>query len=392
MRDETVIVHSGRHPEQYQGAVNPPVYHASTILAGSAEEYVARRRAWLDEVPGTYYGRYGTPTVEALQEAIAELEGGHRCVVYPSGLAACTGALLAFLSAGDHVLVTDSAYGPTRNFARGTLKRYGVAATFFDPLVGRGIEALIQANTRVIYVESPGSLTFEVQDVPAIAEVAHRRGITVIMDNTWATPLYFKPFAHGVDVSVQAATKYIVGHSDAMLGALTCTREAWPKLRASTYELGQTAGPDAVYLGQRGLRTLAVRLKQHWQTAMVLAQWIAKQPEVERVLYPALPGDPGHALWKRDFAGASGLFGVVLKRGIDQRALFALIDGLKLYGIGASWGGYESLIVPFHPAEGRAATRWPEHGPCFRVHAGLENVDDLLADLEAGFGRLRRES
>jgi cysteine-S-conjugate beta-lyase len=390
MRDETVIVHSGRHPEQYHGAVNPPVYHASTILAPSAREYLARRKAWLEEVPGTYYGRYGTPTVEALQEALAELEGGHRCVVYPSGLAACGGALLAFLGAGDHLLITDSAYGPTRNFAKGTLKRYGVSTTFFDPLIGRGIEALIQPNTRVIYVESPGSLTFEVQDVPAIAEAAHRRGITVVMDNTWATPLYFKPFAHGVDVCVHAATKYIVGHADAMLGTVTCTREAWPRLRASTYELGQTAGPDAVYLGHRGLRTLAARLAMHSASALALAQWIAKQPEVQRVLYPALPGDPGHALWKRDFSGASGLFGVVLKTGVAEKALHALIDGLELYGIGASWGGYESLIVPFNPAEGRSAAPWPAHGPCFRVHAGLENADDLLADMEAGFGRLRR--
>jgi cystathionine beta-lyase len=389
MRDETVIVHSGRHPEEHHGAVNPPVFHASTILAGSAQEYLARRRAWLEEVPGTYYGRYGTPTVEALQEAIAELEGGHRCVVYPSGLAACTGALLAFLGAGDHALIADSAYGPTRSFARGTLRRYGVAATFFDPLVGGGIDALIQPNTKVIYLESPGSLTFEVQDVPAIARAAHERGVTVIMDNTWATPLYFKPFAHGVDVSVHAATKYIVGHSDAMLGVVTCAKDAWPRLRTATYELGQTAGPDVVYLAQRGLRTLAVRLKQHWATGVALAEWIAKQPEVQRVLYPALPGDPGHALWKRDFKGASGLFGVVLKPGIAEKALFALIDGMELYGIGASWGGYESLIVPFHPVEGRVATQWPAHGPCFRIHAGLENVDDLRADLEAGFGRLR---
>jgi cystathionine beta-lyase len=390
MRDETLIVHSGRHPEQYEGAVNPPVFHASTILARSAEEYLGRRKAWLEEVPGTYYGRYGTPTVEALQEALAEIEGGHRCVVYPSGLAACAGALLAFLGAGEHLLMSDSAYGPTRGLARGLLKRYGVATTFFDPLIGRGIDTLIQPNTKVIYLESPGSITFEVQDVPAIAEAAHRRGITVMIDNTWATPLYFKPFAHGVDVSVHAATKYIVGHSDAMLGVVTCTKDAWSRLRTATYELGQTAGPDVVYLAQRGLRTLAVRMKQHWATATVLAQWIAKQPEVERVMYPALPGDPGHALWKRDFAGASGLFGVVLKPGIAERALFALIDGMELYGIGASWGGYESLIIPVHPGDGRSAPPWPHKGPCFRIHAGLESPDDLLADLEAGFGRLRQ--
>ncbi len=389
MREETLVVHSGLHPEQFRGAVNPPVFHASTILSRTVDEYRRKRKDWMQEAPGTYYGRFGTPTVEALQEAIATLEGGYRCVVYPSGLAACAGALLALLAAGDHLLMSDSVYGPTRNLAKGVLKRFGVATTFFDPLVGRSIEPLIQPNTRVIYLESPGSLTFEVQDAPAIAEVAHRRGITVVMDNTWATPLYFKPFAHGADVSVQAATKYIVGHSDAMLGAITCTKDAWPKLRASTYDLGQTAGPDDIYLGQRGLRTLAVRLKAHWQAGIALAEWVARQPEVERVLHPALPGDPGHAIWRRDFTGACGLFGVVLKKGVTDRALCAMIDGLELYGIGASWGGFESLIVPFDLREARTATKWPHAGPCFRIHAGLENVDDLIADLEAGFKRLR---
>ena len=389
MREETSVVHSGLHPERHQGAVNPPVFHASTILSETVEEFRRRRQNWILEQPGTYYGRFGTPTTEALQEAIASLEGGHRSVVYPSGLAGCAGALLAFLSAGDHLLMSDTVYGPTRNFANGVLKRFGVSTTFFDPLVGRSIESLIRPETRVIYLESPGSLTFEVQDVPAIAEAAHRRGIIVIADNTWATPLYFKPFAHGVDVSVQAATKYIVGHSDAMLGAITCTKEAWPRLRRSTHELGQTAGPDDVYLGQRGLRTLAVRLKQHWKAGVALAEWIARQPEVERVLHPALPGDPGHAIWKRDFTGACGLFGVVLKEGVSDSALCAMIDGLELYGIGSSWGGFESLIVPFDPREARTATQWTYKGPCFRIHAGLENVEDLIADLEAGFERLR---
>jgi len=389
MREETTVVHSGLHPERHHGAVNPPVFHASTILSENVAEFRRRRQNWILEQPGTYYGRFGTPTIEALQEAIAALEGGHRTVVYPSGLAACAGALLAFLSAGDQLLMSDTVYGPTRNFATGFLKRFGVSTTFFDPLAGPSIDSLIRSETRVIYLESPGSLTFEVQDVPAIAEAAHRRGITVIADNTWGTPLYFKPFAHGVDVSVQAATKYIVGHSDAMLGAITCTKEAWPRLRRSTHELGQTAGPDDVYLGQRGLRTLAVRLKQHWKAGVALAEWIARQPEVERVLHPALPGDPGHAIWKRDFTGACGLFGVVLKEGITERALGAMIDGLELYGIGSSWGGFESLIVPFDPRETRTATQWPHRGPCFRIHAGLENVEDLIADLEAGFERLR---
>ena len=389
MRDETTVVHSGLHPERHEGAVNPPVFHASTILSQSVEEYRRKRKDWLQEVPGTYYGRFGTPTTEALQEAVAALEGGYRSLVYPSGLAACAGALLACVSAGDHVLMTDSVYGPTRNFAGGTLRRFGVSTTFFDPHAGRAIESLLQPETRVIYLESPGSLTFEMQDVPAIAEVAHRRSIAVIMDNTWGTPLFFKPFSHGVDVSVQAATKYIVGHSDAMLGVVTCSKEAWPKLKTSTFELGQTAAPDDVYLAQRGLRTLAVRLKQHWQAGVTLAEWVARQPEVERVLHPGLPGDPGHAIWKRDFAGACGLFGVVLKEGISDRALCAMIDGLELYGIGASWGGFESLVVPFDPREARSATEWPHRGPCFRIHAGQENVDDLIADLEAGFKRLR---
>jgi len=389
MREETTVVHSGLHPERHHGAVNPPVFHASTILSETVAEFRRRRQSWILEQPGTYYGRFGTPTTEALEEAIAALEGGHRTVVYPSGLAACAGALLAFLSAGDHLLMSDTVYGPTRNFANGFLKRFGVSTTFFDPLAGRSIESLIRPETRAIYLESPGSLTFEVQDVPAIAEAARRRGITVIADNTWGTPLYFKPFAQGVDVSVQAATKYIVGHSDAMLGAITCTKEAWPRLKRSTHELGQTAGPDDVYLGQRGLRTLAVRLKQHWKAGVALAEWIARQPEVERVLHPALPGDPGHAIWKRDFTGACGLFGVVLKEGITERALSSMIDGLELYGIGSSWGGFESLIVPFDPRETRTATKWPHKGPCFRIHAGLENEEDLLADLEAGFKRLR---
>jgi cysteine-S-conjugate beta-lyase len=389
MREETTIVHSGRHPEDYQGAVNPPVFHTSTVLSQSVDEHRRRRRDWLQDLPVTFYGRFGTPTTYALQEAIAALEGGYRSVVYPSGLAACAGALLAFLGAGDHLLVADTVYGPTRTLALGTLKRFGVTTTFFDPLIGRSIDSLMRPETRVVYLESPGSLTFEVQDVPAIAEVAHKRGATVIMDNTWGTPLYFKPFTHGVDVSVQSATKYIAGHSDAMLGAVTCTKDAWPRLKSSTYELGQTAGPEDVYLAQRGLRTLAVRLKAHWQAGVSLAEWIGQQREVERVLYPALPGDPGHAIWKRDFTGACGLFGVVLKEGVTERALAAMIDGLELYGIGSSWGGYESLIVPFDPREARTATRWTHKGPCFRVHAGLENIDDLIEDLDAGFGRLR---
>ena len=388
MRDDTKVIHSGRHPERFEGAVNPPVFHASTILSQSLEEWDRKKADRARGVPGTYYGRIGTPTTHALEEAIRELEGGACTVLVPSGLAACAVGLLSAVQAGDHVLITDNVYGPTRTFAVRFLARFGVETTFFDPMVGAGVAALMRDNTRAVVVESPGSLSFEVQDVPAIAAAAHARGATVLMDNTWATPLYFKPLAHGVDLSIQAATKYVVGHSDAMLGTITANDRAAARLRAAHYELGQTVGPDDANLASRGLRTMAIRLARHWQTGVRLAEWIARQPEVERVLHPALPGDPGHALWRRDFAGASGLFGVVLKP-MNRKAYAALIDSLELFGIGASWGGYESLIMPMSPGDTRSATTWPHAGPCFRIHAGLENPDDLLADLDAGFRRLR---
>ena len=388
MHDDTKAVHAGRHPERFEGAVNPPVFHASTILASTLEEWDRKRADRARDVPGTYYGRLGTPTTHALEEALAALEGGHRTVLVPSGLAACTTALLAFVEQGAHVLIPDSVYAPTRNFATRFLKRFGVETTFYDPLVGADIAALVRDATRVIFLESPGSLTFEIQDVPAICAVARRRGIVTMMDNTWATPLYCKPLALGVDVSIQAATKYVVGHSDAMLGTITVNESAWPRLRSAHGELGLSVGPDDAYLAQRGLRTMAVRLARHSATGVRLAEWIARQPEVDRVLHPALPGDPGHALWKRDFTGASGLFGIVLKP-VGGKAFAALVDGLELFGLGASWGGFESLIMPTHPEEVRSATRWTPPGPCFRIHAGLEHPDDLIADLAAGFARLR---
>lgn len=387
MRDETKLIHAGRHPERFEGAVNPPVFHASTIISPTLADWDQKMIDRANEVQGTYYGRGGTPTTHALQDAWCELEGAHRCVVYSSGLGACTGALLSYLSAGDHMLMSDSVYGPARHVAQGLLKRYGVSTSFYDPLIGAGIAQLMRPTTKVVYVESPGSLTFEVQDIPAIAEAAHRQDAMVLMDNTWATPLYFKAIEHGVDVSIQAATKYVVGHADAMLGMVSCNKRAWPQLKSTHYDLGQTAGPDDLYLAQRGLRTMGVRLKQHWQTGLRLAQWLAARPEVEKLLHPALPDDPGHALWKRDFKGACGLFGVVL-RPIGKEALRAFIDGLELFGLGASWGGYESLVMPFTPE--RSVTRWPYEGPCVRIHAGLENVDDLIADLSAGFERLNR--
>lgn len=388
MRDQTRAVHLGRHPERFSGAVNTPVFRASTILAKDVAEWEQKKRDRAQEKPGTYYGLMGAPTKHLLEEALAELEGGYQCQIYPSGLAACTIPILGYVSTGDHILVTDSVYGPTRRFCDVQLKRMGIATTYYDPLIGAGIAALMQPNTRLVFVESPGSLTFEVQDIPAIAAVARSRGATVMMDNTWGTPLYFKPFEHGVDVAIQATTKYIVGHSDVIMGSVTCTREAWPALKAVTTDYGQTAAPDDCYLAARGLRTMATRLPVHFASGVALAEWIARQPEVERVLHPALPGDPGHALWQRDFKGACGLFGVVLKP-MRREARDALLDALTLYGIGASWGGFESLAMPFDPRDMRSATRWPHAGPCFRVHTGLEHIDDLIVDMDRGFTALR---
>lgn len=387
-KDETRVVHAGRHPENFHGVVNPPVYHASTVLSPTLADWEQKDRDYAADKPGVYYGRHGTPTLAALEEAIAELEGGYRTMIYPSGLAACACALISYVKAGDHVLMSDSAYGPMRRVGWRLLSRFGVEVQFYDPLAGAGIEALMRSNTAAVVVEAPGSLTFEMQDIPAIAEVAHQRGAVVLMDNTWATPLYFKAFSHGVDVSIHAATKYIVGHSDAMVGVVTATKDAWPKLKETHVDLGQTAGPDDVYLAQRGLRSMATRLAQHWQSGLALAEWFSRRPEVERVLHPAMPDDPGYAIWKRDFLGASGLFSVVLKP-VERRAFAAFIDGLELYGIGASWGGYESLIMPFNPSPIRKVRRWPYAGPAFRIHAGLEHIDDLIADLDAGFERLK---
>ena len=390
MKDETRAVQAGRHPHDHHGVVNPPVFHASTILSPTVAEYHALDR--LEDADATTYGVHGTPGTFAFEEALAALEGGFRTRLAPSGLVACTAPLLCYLSAGDHLLVPDSCYGPTRRFANKMLRRMGVETTFYDPLVGAGIRELIRPNTRVVFAESPGSLTFEVQDIPAIAEAAHRAGAVMMMDNTWASPLYFKAIAHGVDVSIQAVTKYVSGHSDLVMGAVTTTEAAYPALREGWKELGLCAGPDDVYLAQRGLRTLPVRMARHWESGLRVAEWLAARPEVAAVLHPALPGDPGHALWKRDFLGAASLFGFVLDPGLSSAAhQSALLDGLALFGMGDSWGGYESLLVPKSPP--RSATPWPRPGlpagQLMRIHVGLEDVGDLLADLEAGFARMR---
>ena len=389
MKDDTIITSAGRDPASNHGIVNPPVYHASTILHETvADMEEARARRW---EPGIYtYGRHGTPTHAALEEAVAALEGGWRAVCVASGLAAINAAILAFVKSGDHVLVVDSAYGPSRRFCDAFIGRFGVETTYYDPLIGAGIADLIRDNTRVVYVEAPGSLTFEMQDIPAIAEAAHAAGAVVVMDNTWSAGLYFKPFAHGVDVSVQAATKYIAGHSDVMMGIITMTEEHWRPVRQAAADLGANSGPDDVYLALRGLRSLSVRLGRHQEIGLMLARWLQKRPEIDRVLHPGLPEDPGHALWRRDFTGACGLFSMVLKD-CPTKAVHAMVDGMTHFKMGASWGGFESLILPANPAPIRTATRW-DSGPLVRIHAGLEDSDDLIEDLEHGFERLNEHA
>ncbi|MXW91862.1 MAG: cystathionine beta-lyase [Rhodospirillaceae bacterium] len=385
MKTETRVVSAGRHPEQHFGAVNPPVYPASTIGRRSMAEWREVRTRIFDDV---VYGRFGTPTTKAFEEAVAALEGADRAVAVSSGMAACAAAILSVVKGGDHILVTDSAYQPVRKLAENFLKPFGVETTYYDPAIGAGIAALIRDNTSLIWLEAPGSQTMEMQDIPAITAVARERGVRTGIDNTWATPLLFKPLDFGVDLSVNAATKYLVGHSDAMLGVVSMRAELFEKTKITANFMGSCPGSEECYLGLRGLRTLAVRLRQHEENALRLAHWFQGRPEVNRVLYPALPDDPGHAIWQRDFSGASGLFSVILEPA-DEAQVAALVDGLEHFGLGASWGGYESLVLPFDPTDYRTVTEWRAAGPCLRFHIGLENPDDLIADLEAGFDRLR---
>jgi cystathionine beta-lyase len=385
---DTLLVHAGSAPAEQKGAVNPPVYHASTVLfptVAELEESVRRRNE-----PGHFhYGRFGTPTAHVLEQALAPLEGADHALVLPSGVAAIAATLLAHCGSGDHLLMVDSVYGPARSMCNTLLRRMGIETEFYDPRIGAGIAARIRPNTKLVYLESPGSLTFEVQDLPAIAEAAHRAGAVVAVDNTWATPLFHNPLALGADLVIHAATKYIVGHSDAMLGAVLMREERYMPVRLAATALGYSVGPDDCYLALRGLRSLSARLQRHQETGLVLARWFQERPEVERILHPALPDHPDHALWRRDFRGASGLFGVQLKP-CPRPALEAMLNGLQLFGMGYSWGGFESLALPADPAQLRTAVRWPEGaGPLLRIHAGLEDPADLIADLEAGFARLR---
>jgi cystathionine beta-lyase len=391
------LVTGGRQGENF-GFINPPLVRGSTVLHHSTAEYLERRKLFAAGADRPVsYGIRGTPTHHALYDTLTELEGGHATWALPSGLAACTVPILAFVKAGDHVLIPDSVYGPTRQFCFEVLPRYGVEASVYAPRIGQkagqdadgaaAIDAIFRPNTRVLFLESPGSLTLEMQDVPALARAARARGVTTIIDNTWATPLFFRPLAHGVDVVVHAATKYIGGHSDLILGTVTCNEASWPALRAMFNLLGMTTSPDDCWLALRGLRSLAARLPLHRTNAERLIAWLQAQPEVARVLWPALPDDPGHAIWQRDFSGAAGVFSVVLKPEVTPAQFAAMNDALQLFGRGVSWGGYESLLIPVG-AE-RALPSPLAEGIVFRINAGLEAADDLVADLEQGFARLR---
>jgi cysteine-S-conjugate beta-lyase len=379
LKAETALVTAGRDTKAQKGFVNPPVVHGSTVLYPTAEDLHAHRGEFR-------YARYGTPTTNALQQTLMALEGP-ACAgvgIAPSGLAAITTTLLAVLKAGDHVLVCDNVYRPTRNFCNGLLAGYGVETTYFDSMIGAGIDALFKPNTKAVLVEAPGSQTFEMPDVPAIAAIAHARGALVIDDNTWATPLFHRSLDLGVDISIQAATKYIGGHSDIMFGTISANARACPAVIETVRALGICAGPDDVFLAIRGLRTLAVRLAQHHRSGLEMARWLAARPEVIEVLHPALESHPGHAIWKRDFTGASGLFSIILKPA-PQKSVDALLDAVKLFGMGYSWGGFESLVIPFDCSSYRTASKWAPVGPALRLHIGLENVEDLKADLARGF-------
>ncbi len=381
LKSRSRLVHLGRDGEQSQGFVNLPPFRGSTVLYPDVTTLNSRSQRYT-------YGRRGTPTTEALSSAWTDISGAAGTVLVPSGLAAIAVALMTALGAGDHLLMTDSAYGPGRAFANATLKRMGIETTYYDPCIGAGIEALMRPNTRAVLTESPGSQSFEIQDVPAIAEVAHARGACVLMDNTWATPLFFSPHAHGVDMAIESGTKYLSGHSDLLLG-LVSANEAWFKRLHQTVGLtGIPAGPEDVFLALRGLRSMELRLREAERQGLALALWLQSRPEVLRVIHPALPDHPGHAIWKRDFTGSSGLFSVVLKP-VSEAAAAAFLDALELFGLGYSWAGYESLAIPFDCTSYRTATRWAPGGPTVRFSVGLEDIDDLKADLDRGFARLR---
>ncbi|MEL5879169.1 cystathionine beta-lyase [Cereibacter sphaeroides] len=382
LKYDTILTHAGRDPARHLGAVNTPVYRASTILFPTLAALEAKEGTKLR------YGRRGTPTTHALEDAVCALEKADRALLAPSGVSAISTILMSFAEPGAHILMTDSAYGPARKFCEFTLRRFGVETTYYDPTVGAGIEALIRPETKLIWMESPGSQTFEVQDVSAIAEVARRHGIVTAIDNIWSGGYFCQPLTQGVDISIQAGTKYISGHSDLLLGTIACRAEHYDRLRETYLRFGVCVGADDAFLALRGLRTMAVRMAHHHESGVEVANWLLQQEEVCRVMHPGLPGDPGHALWQQQFTGASGLFGFVL-RPVDRPALGRMFDGLSLFGMGSSWGGFESLLVPSNPSVYRTATTWAPGGQTVRIHVGLEDPADLIAELRAAFDRLK---
>jgi cysteine-S-conjugate beta-lyase len=378
---ETILTHGGRHPEDQFGFVNTPVYRGSTVLFRNLAAMDAQQQPYL-------YGRAGNPTTRQVEEIITELEGAHETVLVPSGLAAIAVALMSCVKAGDDVLITDSAYEPTRQFASQFLERMGVSARYFDPRIGAGITALLQHNTKAILTESPGSLTFEIQDLPAITVAVKGRGVRVMVDNTWASPLFYSPLALGADISIHTATKMFVGHSDAFGGTISATAQAWPDIAHTRKLLGYFTSGDDAFLIARGLRTLSIRMHEHQKRALDFAAWLEGQPGVRQVLHPALPSHPDHALFKRDFRGSGSLFAAILEPA-PRLALAAMLDDLALFGMGYSWGGYESLCIPTKPQNARTAVPWSEEGNIIRLHIGLEGLDDLKADFAAGLERYR---
>ena len=377
---ETALTQLGRSPRAYHGFVNMPVFRGSTVLFPNAESLESR------DVEYTY-GRPSSPTTRALETALAELEGGARTFLTPSGLSAVSTTLLAFADRGSHILIGDSVYQPTRRFAERVLKRMGVEVEYYDPLIGAGIASRLKSSTKLVFTESPGSQTFDVQDIPAICRAARSSNVPVALDNTWATPLYFRAFEHGVSISIQSVTKYIVGHADALLGAITCDAETALLLNSTHEALGVCANSDDCFLALRGLRTLGIRLERHWKAGLEMAQWLRARPEVLEVLHPALPGARGHELWVRDFEGATGLFSIVLQP-VSKERVNRMLDTLEIFGMGYSWGGFESLIVPFDCGPARTASSWRPGGPALRLHIGLESVEDLKRDLQRGFAAL----
>ena len=387
-KKDTKIVTAGRKAQWTTGVVNPAVVRASTVVFDTVKDM---NQALVNKHNNAMvYGRRGTTTAFAFSDAMTELEGGAGCALYPSGTAAITNAILSFVKTGDHILMLDSAYEPTRDYCDNILANLGIETTYYDPMIGAGIEALIQPNTRIVFLESPGSITMEVQDVRAIAKVAHQHDCIVMLDNTWGAGINFNPYQYGVDVSIQAATKYIVGHSDVMLGTATATEKYWPQLRDNSYLMGQCTSPDDLYLALRGIRTMGVRLKQHQQSAIKVAKWLETRPEVETILHPAFESCPGHEFFKRDFTGSNGLFSFVLNKG-NKAALNALLDGMSHFKMGYSWGGFESLILGISNVQSlRSVTRWQYDYPLIRLHIGLEDVNDLIEDLEKGFDRFNQ--